>query len=291
MATVSTLAGSGSYSFADGVGAAASFSNPHGLTIAPGGSTLWVADGGNYRIRAVDFSGSVSTLAGNGTNGCSDSTNGSSVSFGSLPNIAADARGYLYVPDSGCNTVRVVTIATGATTTLAGNSSVPANVFYNLSPGRDGVGAGATFGFLGAIAVSPVSGVLYVADCSALRRITPAGVVTTIPVGASPAPTPPSPPNPGYGGSPGYSNGAVPLSSFLGGLALSASGATLYISDTNNNCIRALDLGSYALTTLTGVCGSPGYADGPGASAQFNNPQVRNNRLQAHVFFVVRHAC
>ena len=275
MATVSTLAGSGFTSFADGVGAAASFSYPTGLAVAPGGSTVWVADSNNYRIRAVTSDGTVTTLAGNGIYGCGDSTNGSAVSFRSPQSVAADARGYLYVGDLFCNSVRVVTIATGATTTLAGNSSVPANYFGSGPPGSDGVGAGSTFGWIGAIAVNPISGVVYVADENAIRRVTPAGVVTTLSVSAA-APSPPSPPpSPGGGLSPYPGSAASPLGTYLGGLALSQSGLTLYISDSNNNCIRALDLGSFTLTTLAGVCGSSGYADGPGASAMFNSPRAR----------------
>jgi hypothetical protein len=276
MATVFTLAGSGSYAFADGVGAAASFNNPTGLAVAPGGSTIWVADGNNYRIRAVTADGTVTTLAGNGTYSCGDSTSGSAVSFRGPQSVAADARGYLYVGDVYCKSVRVVTIATGATTTLAGNSSVPANYFGNGPPGSDGVGAGATFGSISAVAVNPISGVVYVADANTIRRVTPAGVVTTLSVSAA-APSPPSPPpSPGGGSSPYPGSAISPLGTYLAGLALSQSGLTLYISDSNNNCIRALDLGSFTLTTLAGVCGSSGYADGPGASALFNVPKARH---------------
>ena len=277
---MSTLAGSGSYdSFADGVGVLASFWNPTGLAIAPGSSTIWVADAYNYRIRAVSVNGSVTTLAGNGTNGCGDSTNGSAVSFGYPQSIAADARGYLYVSDNGCTTLRVVTIATGATSTLAGNVSARWGRTAG-GTGLDGVGAGATFQNLGAVAVNPISGVVYVADSGALRRVTAAGLVTTLPVVVTTAPSPPSPPpSPGVGGgsSPYPGSGVAPLGTSLGGLALSASGTVLYISDTNNHCIRALDLGSYALTTLAGICGywSSGFADGPGTSAQFHYPMVR----------------
>ena len=276
MATVSTLAGSVN-AFLDGVGAAASFSNPVGLAIAPGGSIIWVADANNYRIRAVTADGTVTTLAGNGTYGCGDGTNGSAVSFERPQSVTADARGYLYVGDVYCNSLRVVTIATGATSTLAGNASAPGYGYFG-PPGRDGVGAGATFRSISVIAVNPISGVVYVADENTIRHVTPAGVVTTLPVGAAAVPSPPSPPlspGGGSGSSPYPESAAASLGTYLGGLALSASGTTLYISDSNNHCIRALDLGSNALATLAGSCGSYGYADGPGTSARLFNPQVR----------------
>lgn len=50
---VSTIAGSGDASFADGVGAAAGFKCPTGLDIDPGTGDIYVADCGNNRIRKI----------------------------------------------------------------------------------------------------------------------------------------------------------------------------------------------------------------------------------------------
>ena len=192
--------------------------------------TVWVADG--YRVVAVDGSGTVSTLAGS-TNyysaGCTDGT-GAAASFWEVRGMAADGHGNLYVVDVGCNNIRVVSTATGATTTLAGNSSVG-----QMSHMIDGVGTAAIFFQLGGIAVDPVSGNVYLGDYNAIRRVSPAGVVTTLSVSG------PS------------------LSNLLPGLAVAASGLTLYISDSSNHCIRALDLTTYVVSTLAGQCGQYSY--------------------------------
>jgi sugar lactone lactonase YvrE len=50
-ATVSTLAGDGVLGYADGIGAAARFFNPSGITTD--GTVLYVADSSNNRIRKI----------------------------------------------------------------------------------------------------------------------------------------------------------------------------------------------------------------------------------------------
>ena len=63
--SVSTVAGVGSPSGADGVGVSAGFYNPQGLAISPSGRILYVADLHNYRVRSVDLASStVTTLCG-----------------------------------------------------------------------------------------------------------------------------------------------------------------------------------------------------------------------------------
>ena len=69
---VGTIAGSGTPGHADGAGTAAQFDNPTGLALS--GTTLYVADASNNRIRAIDLANkAVSDIAGDGTTG---NTNG-----------------------------------------------------------------------------------------------------------------------------------------------------------------------------------------------------------------------
>ena len=69
--TVSTVAGSGASGFADGPGTSAMFAKPSGIAL-DGQGGLYVSEYGNYRIRRVLPDGSVTTVAGSGTNGGSD---------------------------------------------------------------------------------------------------------------------------------------------------------------------------------------------------------------------------
>lgn len=52
----STLAGSGSYAFGDGVGSAASFKSPRGITVSSNGD-VFVADTESHRIRMITSAG------------------------------------------------------------------------------------------------------------------------------------------------------------------------------------------------------------------------------------------
>mmetsp|Transcript_23512 Transcript_23512/g.46213 ORF Transcript_23512/g.46213 Transcript_23512/m.46213 type:complete len:129 (-) Transcript_23512:221-607(-) len=68
---VSTLAGSGLFSWGDGKGAEAHFRNPSGVAVDGSGNII-VADHSNHRIRKICPEGNVSTLAGSGTAGYVD---------------------------------------------------------------------------------------------------------------------------------------------------------------------------------------------------------------------------
>ncbi len=52
------------------------------------------------------------------------------------------------------------------------------------------------------------------------------------------------------------------------------SGSTLYVSDLDNHCIRAIDISSpvFPVTTVVGLCGTSGTDDGIGSAARFNQP-------------------
>jgi sugar lactone lactonase YvrE len=168
--TATTLAG-GSEGFSDGAGGAASFNTPSGLAIASNGD-LFVADTGNNRIRKVTPEGQVSTVAGDGTAGYVDGP-AAQARFNGPMHIAVDARGNVYVADTYNDRVRMIA-SDGQVTTVAGGGT----------PGyADGDRATALFDTPCGIAVT-TDGSLIVADTGndRLRRITPDGNVTTLPV-------------------------------------------------------------------------------------------------------------
>jgi sugar lactone lactonase YvrE len=169
---VSTLAGTpGSFAFADGTGSAARFNGNGGLALDAAGN-LFVADWDNFLVRRVTAAGVVTTLAGSpGSAGSTDGT-GAAARFVNPNGLAIDTAGNVYVADWGNATIRRITPA-GVVTTLAGTPGSPGSA--------DGTGAAARFSLPTGVAVDS-AGNVYVADQgnNTIRRITPAGVVTTL---------------------------------------------------------------------------------------------------------------
>jgi hypothetical protein len=101
--------------------------------------------------------------------GSADGT-GSAARFSYPQGVAVDSAGNAYVADSGNNTIRKVTPA-GVVTTLAGLGGSDGSA--------DGTGSDARFGYPRGVAVDS-AGNVYVADGNTIRKVTPAGVVTTL---------------------------------------------------------------------------------------------------------------
>ncbi|WP_420387252.1 Calx-beta domain-containing protein [Roseivirga sp.] len=166
---VTTVAGSGFKGDREGNGTRASFNSPTGITIDDAGN-LYVADQGNYKVRKITPNGDVTTFAGSGAYG-SDDANGESASFGPISDLVFDKAGNLYVTDQGNYKIRKIT-PNRDVTTLAGSGG---------QGSRDGDGTIARFEGPAGISIDEL-GNLYVGDFydkSAIRKITPDGVVST----------------------------------------------------------------------------------------------------------------
>jgi len=163
--------------------------------------------------------------------------------------IAADSAGNVYVADTGNSVIRKITPA-GLVSTLAGTPGVVG--------GQDGTGAAAQFGAPTGIAAD-AGGNLYVADSflNTIRKVTPAGVVTTI--AGTPRIT-------------GHADGTGAAAQFNqpSGIGVDASG-NIYVADTNNDTIRRVTPAG-VVSTVAGTAGVSGSANGSGPAALFNLP-------------------
>ncbi|MFO0573412.1 MAG: NHL repeat-containing protein [Polyangia bacterium] len=116
----------------DGIGAAARFRNPQGVTW-DGAGNLYVADTDNQTIRQIVIAtGAVTTLAGTaGTTGLSDGT-GAAARFTSPSDLVSDRSGNLYVADLGNPAVRKIVTATGVVTTVQRDTThYPQSIAYD----------------------------------------------------------------------------------------------------------------------------------------------------------------
>ncbi len=101
--TVSTLAGDGTPGLQNGAGSQARFNAPQGIATDTQGN-VYVADTGNSAVRTINAAGSVSTLAGDGTVGSSDSP---VARFDGLVGIAVEGQDiYVYLADTGNHRLR-----------------------------------------------------------------------------------------------------------------------------------------------------------------------------------------
>ena len=241
---VTTLAGSGTVGAVDGIGTAASFHDPRGITTD--GSSLYVSDTSNHKIRQIVITtGVVTTLAGSGKAGAVDGT-GTSASFNMPSGITTDGSN-LYVADISNNKIRKIVIASGVVTTLAGSGAEGA---------VDGPATAASFNHPNGITTDGSD--LYVADFynHKIRKIVIAtGVVTTV------AGT----------GTSGAVDGTGITASLNHPNSITTDGSNLYVADTFNYSIRQILITTGVVTTLAGS-GTAGAVDGPGTAASFNTP-------------------
>lgn len=130
---VSTLAGSATAGNADGVGAAASFSRPAGLTVEPAGTYVYEVDIDSPRVRRITVAnGEVVTLAGS-TNGYKDDI-GTAAQFGYPYGIAFSSNGWLHIADTWNHVVRRIRPSDRMVQTAAGIAGSPGTDSSNTTP-------------------------------------------------------------------------------------------------------------------------------------------------------------
>ncbi len=220
--------------------ASTGFSNPLNLT-TDAARSVYVADFLNNRIAKIDTNLVFTNFAGAGSIGSANGPN-ASATF-NHPSAVVYRNNEWFVADFDNSLIRK--ISGGNVTTITGT----AGAGY-----VDGPVASAKLDHGYGITVDMAGNILFCDRSNhKIRKITPAGVVSTI-----------------AGSTQGFQNGSSSTAQFDNPTGIIVDNANnIYVADFNNHKIRKIDpLGN--VTTLAGS--TAGFADGVGTSAQFNLP-------------------
>ena len=172
--TISTVAGTGVTGFSGDGGPAtgAQFHSPSGVFVDAAGN-LFIADGGNHRIRKVAPAGTISTVAGTGVGGVSGDGGTATGAQLSPFGVFVDAAGNLFIADRSNNRIRKVDPA-GTISTVAGTGTAG---FSGDGGPATGAQLNAPFGVF-----VDAAGNLFIADAgnSRIRKVDPAGTISTV---------------------------------------------------------------------------------------------------------------
>jgi uncharacterized protein (TIGR03437 family) len=223
---ITTVAGTGAQGYSGDGGPAtnAQLWRPSGVAVDKAGN-LYIADTNNRRIRKVDTSGTITTLAGSGAFGYTGDGGAATLATMQTPiDVAVDAQGNVYFTDQDAATVRKVNLA-GIINTVAGNGTTGFS-------GDGGPGSSAAFASPYSATVD-TAGNIYISDYGnhRIRKVDTSGMVTTIAGNGSNAA------NNGDGGPPSSAN-VLP-----DGVAFDNAG-NYYIADIGHNLIRKVTVGA-----------------------------------------------
>lgn len=251
---ITTVVGTGTAGYnGDGIMAtAAELQGPQGVAFDAAGN-MYIADVNNFRIRKVDGTGMISTVAGNGMIGYNgDNMPATAAEMYNVMSVVVDIAGNLYIADAGNNLVRKINTS-GIINSIAGS----------LTQGYSGDGGPATAAELyypEGVAID-AGGNIYIADDDndVIRKVTPAGIITTF----------------AGNGATGYSGDGGPATAaeLAVGTAVGTDAAgNVYIADYENAVVRKVDL-TGTITTFAGD-GNGGFSGdgGPATAAELFYP-------------------
>ena len=236
---ITTIAGNGTLGFyGDGsTASSAELNSPQSVAVDNSGN-IYITDAGNNRIRKIDTSGIINTIAGNGTAGWSGDGGAATAASLFTPNsIAIDHLGNIYFTDGGNNVIRKINNS-GIISTIGGDN-------YSGFSGDGGPATAAEIANPVGIKVDNI-GNIYFCDLNnnRIRKIDTSGIISTI-AGTGTA---------GYNGDDTAAVGAelnTPT-----GLGIDGAG-DIYIADGGNNRVRMVNT-SGIISTVAGN-GISGY--------------------------------
>ena len=219
-----------------------------------GSGNVYIADRGNHRIRKVDTSGKVTTVAGTGTGAYSgDEGPATSAEIKWARGVFVDTSGNIYIADTLNHRIRKVDTS-GIITTVAGTGT-------GAYSGDEGPATSAEINVPQGVCVDN-SGNLYIADMNnyRIRKVGTSGIITTVA---------------GNGNYTPFQNGVLATSTTLNkpmGVFVDSS-ENIFIADRENHRIRVVSAHDNKINTLAGT-GSDGFNgdDQPAVEAQLNNP-------------------
>ncbi len=252
---ISTVAGNGTSGFSGDGGPAtgAQLRNPYDIDVLPNGD-LVIADTNNHRIRLVDAaSGTISTIAGDGTNG-NNGDGGPAVAArtGSPRGVKVLADGNVAIAQVSGNRVRIIDMAAATISTLAGGGT-------RVSDGDGGAALDAIVSQPWDTSLAP-DGSTWVVErlTDRIRRIAPDGTISTVAGGNGR----------GFAGDGGPATAArlnLPRAVAFG------PDGTAYVADTNNWRVRAIAPDG-TISTVAGAGTRAAPIDGPALSSPMDHP-------------------
>ncbi|MBS1563342.1 MAG: IPT/TIG domain-containing protein [Bacteroidetes bacterium] len=286
---VSTLAGSGNASYADGKGTGASFNfnGVRGQLCVDQNLNVYVADGGNQRIRKIASDGTVSTIAGSGINGYVDGAPGSA-QFNNPCGTFIDKNGILYVSERNGRNIRKIATDGTVSTYAHGNGNGGnelTSVVVNNTTGAvywsdfygDGIYALKSGSVVKVINHSlpcticiDAQGNIYSThyDDQMVIKYAYNATADTFDNGTVVAGT-------SHVGGMADGVGTAATFSHPWGIAIDAQN-NLYVTGQGggdqSNSVRLISAGTNAVTTIAGLSNNTGYVDGNGTDARFNQP-------------------
>src|ERR1043166_4190866 len=266
---VITAAGNGTAGFSGDGGPAtnASLSYPFGLATDAAGN-LFIAEVNNNRIRRLATNGTISTVAGNGTNGYSgDGGPATNASFYGPSFVAVDGLGNVFISDTSNNRVRRVGVD-GLIATVAGNGT-------NIYSGDGGAATNASLNIPDGLALD-AAGNLFFAEVghNRIRKVDTNGIITTVAGTGAPR----------FSGSEDGGPAASAKLNFPYGVALDPFG-NLFIADSENYRVRRVGADG-VISTLAGN-GTYGFSGdgGPATNASMRGDCGVADDAFGNVFF------